>query len=439
MTTCEVNPGTAAAREFPIGRRVVAGVLLAGLLVAGAGGWAATAMLRGAVIAQGSVAVDQNLKSVQHRDGGIVSGIAVQEGDRVREGDVLIRLEDAQTRSELSIVRSQLVELSAKRARLLAERDGLDSIEFPPTLDLDGPGVATLVRGEQRLFGGNRTARETRKQQLELGIDQIDKEIAGLEAQLASKHAEVDLVAAEHERISLLSQQGLIEHARVYAIGRERAQLAGERGEVEASIARAGARAAEIRLQIIAVDETARTEAQRELSVVETQISELTDRHAAIEDRLLRTDIRSPVDGTVNELNIHTVGGVITPAEVLATIVPEGAKLQVEVRIPPVSIDQVSVDQPARLRFSAFDQRTTPEVEGKVVHVSPATARDPASGDSYYLAEIDVPDSEIARLGADALLPGMPVEVYISTEERTALSYLVKPLTDQFARALRER
>jgi HlyD family secretion protein len=426
-------------REFRTGTRIFAGAMLSVLLVAGAGGWAATAMLTGAVIAPGSVTVDQNLKSIQHRDGGIVSAIAVRPGDRVRTGDVLFRLEDAQTRAELSIVRSQLVELTAKRARLLAERDGLAAIEFPATLDLGNPAVATIVQGEQRLFDGNRAERETRKQQLELGVEQIAREIVGLEAQRDSKRVEVELVANEHQRISSLAEQGLIENARVYGIGRERARLAGERGEIDAAIARAGARAAEVRLQIIAIDETARTEAQRELSLVATQISELTDRQSAIEDRLSRTDIRSPVDGTVNELNVHTVGGVITPAEVLATVVPEGAKLQVEVRLPPVSIDQVSAGQSARLRFSAFDQRTTPELVGAVVHVSPATARDDATGESYYRAEIDVSDAEVAKLGSDPLLPGMPVEVYISTEERTALSYFVKPLTDQFSRAFRER
>jgi HlyD family secretion protein len=426
-------------REFRTGTRVVTGVTLALLLVAGAGGWASTALLSGAVIASGSVTVDQNLKSIQHRDGGIISEIAVREGDKVAAGDVLVRLEDAQTRAELSIVRSQLVELAAKQARLIAERDGLAAIEFPAMLDLTKPAISAIVQGEQRLFDGNGAQRETRKQQLELGIDQIDKEIGGLEAQRASKLVEIDLVAAEHLRISQLAEQGLIENARVYAIGRDRARLAGERGEIDASIARAGARSAEIRLQIIAIDETARTEAQRELSVVSTQISELTDRHSAIEDRLTRTDIRSPVDGTVNELNIHTVGGVITPAEVLVTIVPEGAKLQVEVRLPPASIDQVSVDRVARLRFSAFDQRTTPEIDGTVVHVSPATARDAATGESYYMAQIHVSPSEMLKLGTNALLPGMPVEVYISTEERTALSYLAKPLTDQFSRALKER
>jgi HlyD family type I secretion membrane fusion protein len=429
----------AAGREFRIGTRVFAGVTLAAVLVAGAGGWAATALLTGAVIAQGAVTVDQNLKSIQHRDGGIVSEIAVREGDMVSADQVLIRLDDAQTRAELSIVRAQLVELAVKKERLLAERDGLDAVALPAGLSRGDPDTASIIHGELRLFDGNRSERDTRKRQLELGIDQIRDEIVGLEAQREAKLAEIAFVEEEQARIAKLAEQGLIETARVYAIGRESARLLGERGEIDAAIARAGARISEIQLQIIAIDETSRTEAQRELSQVETRLSELSERHTAIEDRLSRTDIRAPIGGTVNELSIHTIGGVITPAEVLVTIVPQDAKLKVEVKLPPVSIDQVAVGQAARLRFSAFNQRTTPELVGQVVHVSPATTRDSTTGEMYYLADVEVPDAELAKLGDRGLLPGMPVEVYITTEARTALSYFVKPVTDQFARAFRER
>jgi HlyD family secretion protein len=426
-------------KTFRVGPRVIVGVTLGFLLVGGAGGWAATAQLTGAVIAQGSVTVDQNLKSIQHRDGGIVSDIAVREGDEVVQGQVLIRLEDAQTKAELSIVRSQLVELTARRARLLAERDGLEVIEFPSMADFAAAETASAVNGETRLFNGNRAHRESQKQQLELGIEQIGEEINGLEAQRSSKDDEIALLDVEHKKIKGLADKKLIEGNRVYTSDRDKARLMGERGEVGAAIARARTRIGEIRLQIISIDETARTEAQRELSLVETKLSELNDRKIAIEDRLARTDIRAPISGTVNELNVHTIGGVITPAEILVTIVPENARLKVEVRIAPVNIDQVAIGQPARLRFSAFNQRTTPELKGEVIHVSPATTRDPATGETYYLGDVHVPAAELAKLGDDQLLPGMPVEVYVTTEERTAISYLAKPLTDQFHRALRER
>lgn len=433
------KPQITEPNPFRVGPHVFIGCALGFLLIAGAGGWAATAQLSGAVIAQGSVAVDQKLKSIQHRDGGIVSNIAVKEGDFVREGQVLIRLEDAQTKAELAIVAGQLVESKARRARLLAERDILHAIEFPDELDTRDPGTAFIVNGEKRLFEGNRANRESQKQQLELGIEQIGEEIKGLEAQRTSKEEEISLLEVEHKKIKGLADNKLIEGTRVYNSERDRARLLGERGEIDAAIARAKTRMSEIRLQIISIDETARTEAQRELSDVETKLSELTERKTAIEDRLSRTDIRAPLSGTVNELNIHTIGGVISPAEVLVTIVPEDARLKVEVRLAPASIDQVAVGQPARLRFTAFNQRVTPELQGRVVHVSPATTRDRATGEAYYVGDIQVSEEELAKLGGDRLLPGMPVEVYVTTEERTAISYLAKPLSDQFTRAFRER
>ena len=433
------NRGKGDDGGFSLGPRVAAGFLLGLLLVLGVGGWAVTARLTGAVIAQGEVAVDQNLKLIQHRDGGIVSSIEIREGDHVQAGQVMVRLDDAQTRAELSIIRSQLVELAARRARLVAERDDLREIALPADLVAAAPGVASLIAGETRLFEGNRLNRESRKQQLELGIEQIGEEIAGLEAQRAAKLEEIELVEAEHQRISTLTEARLVESSRIFAIGRERTRLLGERGEIDAAIARAKTRTSEIRLQVIAIDETARTEAQRELSLVETRISELQDRRAAIEDRLTRTDIRAPISGIVNEMKIHTVGGVITPAEVLATIVPEEARLKIEVKFAPASIDQIAVGQTARLRFTAFNQRTTPELEGMMTYLAAATTRVGTTGESFYAGDIEVAPAELAKLAGLRLMPGMPVEVFVTTEERTAISYLAKPLTDQFNRAFRER
>ena len=426
-------------QPFRFGRHMAAGLSLAILLLAGIGGWAATAELTGAVIASGSVAVDQKLKSVQHRDGGIVRAIAVREGDFVEEGQVLLSLEDAQTKAELSIVRSQMIDLGARRARLLAERDGLSRIDFPQGLMAEGPEADIAMAGETRLFEGNLEHRRSQKQQLDLGIAQIDDEMAGLEAQRVSKSDEITLISAEHEKVQRLVRKQLVEHGRLYTVGRDQARLAGERGEITAAIARAGTRKNEIRIQIIAVDEQARTEAQRELGLVVTRLSELQDRRAAIEDRLSRTELRASISGVVNELKVYTVGGVVSPAEVLVTIVPDNARLTIEARISPASIDQVAAGHAARLRFSTFNQRTTPELAGTVAQISPATSRDPATGETYYLARIDVTPQELDKLGAARLLPGMPVEVFISTERRTALSYFVKPLADQFARAFRER
>ena len=426
-------------RSFGIGARVWAGLAFGVVLVAGAGGWAATAQLSGAVIAAGAVAVDQNLKSIQHRDGGIVSEIAVREGDHVAAGQVLLRLDDAQTRAELSIVRSQLIELTAKRARLLAERDGLRSIEFPRELNRSDPETSFVLNGETRLFDGNRAQRQSQRQQLELQIEQIGDEMKGLEAQQAAKEDEFPLVEAEYHKLKGLLLKGLVEGSRVYNVERERTRLIGERGGIAASLARAKTRVSEIRVQLIAIDENARTEAQRELSLVETRLSEAVNRRMASEDRLSRTDMRAPISGTINELKVHTIGGVITPAEVLATIVPEDAKLKVEVKLAPVSIDQVAIGRPVRLKFTSFNQRTTPELNGELSYVSPATARDAKTGEMHYVGHIQIGAEELSKISTGKLLPGMPVEVFLSTEERTALSYFVKPVLDQFSRAFRER
>jgi HlyD family type I secretion membrane fusion protein len=427
-------------RRFGVGSRILGGTALAFLLVAGCGGWAMTAQLSGAVIASGSVMVEDNLKTIQHRDGGIVGEIAVKEGDVVAKGQVLLRLDDAQTRAELSIVRGQLMELEARRARLRAERDGLEAIIMPSELAAAaGADLQHIVNGERRLFEGNMRHRKSQKEQLALGIDQLGEEIRGLEAQRKAKLDEVALVREEHAKIKGLADKRLIEANRVYATDREMTRLLGEQGEIDAGIARARARISEIRIQILTVDEAARTEAQRELSAVDPRITELAERRTAIEDRLSRTDIRAPIAGTVNELSVHTIGGVITPAETLVTLVPEDARLTIAAKLPPTDIDQVSLGQPARLRFSTFNQRTTPELVGTVSYVSAATSTDKATGLPYYLAHIAVDDAELKRLGNNRLLPGMPLEVFVSTDDRTAISYLAKPLVDQFQRAFTEQ
>jgi HlyD family secretion protein len=250
---------------------------------------------------------------------------------------------------------------------------------------------------------------------------------------------EIKLIETENAKVRELLRKGLIENLRLYTGGRDAAKLIGSRGEVEASIARARATMSEIRLQILAVDETARTEAQRELTEVEAKLAELRERETAVSDRLARTSIRAPISGSVNEVLVHTIGGVITPAERLITIVPENAALRIEAKIIPADIDQVAVGQPARLRFSAFNQRTTPELAGVVSFVSPATTRDTVSGDIYYVADVQIDAEEAEKLGTRKLIPGMPVEVYIETESRTAISYLTKPFVDQVSKAFREQ
>jgi HlyD family type I secretion membrane fusion protein len=426
-------------RSFRIWPRVLSGVALVALLIAGCGGWAAFAKLEGAVVTSGVVKVDQNLKEVQHRDGGIVKTLAVRHGDFVKQGQILVSLDDVQIKAELLIIRSQLGEALGRQARLIAERDNLPNIEFPAELATISTSVDTVIQGEKRLFAGNKLGRDSQKEQLELGISQTGEEINGMEARLAAKEEEIKLVGAERDKLDDLFAKKIVEYTRVYSVHRDSARILGERGEIMSSIARAKVRTSEIRLQVIAVDQNASTEAQRDLRLVDAKISELNERKLAIEDRLSRTEIRSPISGYVNELFAFTVGGVITPAARIATIVPDGVELKFEVKILPTDIDQVREGQSARVRLTAFNRTTTPELTARVNMVSPASSKDSSTGQEHYVAYVQLTEDSVFKSKEMRLVPGMPAEVFIATQERTAGSYLVKPFTDQMNRAFRER
>lgn len=421
-----------------LGGRVLFGLVLATGLLGGVGSWAVTARLSGAVIATGSVQVDENLKDVQHRDGGIVADILVRKGDVVAAGQTMFRLDDAQSRAELSILQAQLDEAEARRARLLADRDGLSEILFPDRLIADEAAFADILGGEIRLHAGNLVNRKNNRDQLELGVLQIEEEIAALNAQRDALVEEVSLVEATQKRVKELEAKRLIETARVDEVAREITQLRGRLGEIDANIARSRSRISEVQMRILAIDEVARTEAQKELGVVASRIQELTDRITAVEDRLQRTEIKAPIAGRINELSVYTVGGVITPAEVLATIVPESADLSIEVQLPTTAIDQIYLGQTARVRFSAFNHRTTPELQATVSYISPATSSTAPDMPPFYQGKVELLEGEMEKLAGLDLLPGMPVEVYLTTQEQTALAYFVRPLVDQYERALRE-
>jgi HlyD family secretion protein len=426
-------------KSFRIWPRVLLGLSFGAFLIAGCGGWAALAGLDGAVIAAGIVKVDQNLKEVQHRDGGTVKAINVRQGEFVKEGQVLITVDEVQTKAELLIVKGQLAEAVGRKARLTAERDGLPEVIFPADLKVLSPTSELIAADETRLFAGNKSARDSQKEQLRHLVGQSGEEIRGLESRLTAKNHEVELVGAERTKFIALHQKGIIPNERVFTFERDWSRVLGERGEILASIARVKARISEVTVQLIAVDQNASTEAQRELRTVDSRMSELLERKVAIEDRLSRSEIRAPIAGYVNELFIFTVGGVIAPAAKLATIVPEGADLRFEVKIAPPDIDQVRKGQEARIRLSAFNRNLTPEMKGNVAFVSPASTRDATSGQEHYIAQIQLSHDDLPQLSKLQLIPGMPVEAFIKTDERTAMSYLVKPIHDQFSRAFRER
>lgn len=439
MTAFAQTPAPTAAPGFPIAPRIVLAILALCLMFGGLGGFLVTARLNGAVIASGTVAVMDNIKTVQHRDGGTVSAILVRDGDTVAAGQVMVQIEDAQTRAELAIVRGQIVELTARKARLIAEREGLDAIRFPDGFAQTDSAEIGSAQDEERLFTGQRSHRLSQISQLEQGILQIESEIEGLTGQRAAKADEIRIVQSDLERTKSLRDRNLLEVGRLTTVERDQARLRGELSEIVSAAARAQSRINEIRLQILSINETARTDAQHELSTVQTRLAELSERRDALTDRLSRTDITAPIAGIVNELNIHTVGGVITPAEVLLTLVPVAAELNIEFRVSPAQIEQVRSGIRAKVRFPAFNQRTTPELFGTVSHLSAAPARDPVTGEPFYKGQVDIAAAEMAKLGEAPLMPGMPVEVYVQTEDRTVASYLVKPLVDQFGRAFRER
>lgn len=419
--------------------RTWTGLAVVVVLVFGIGGWAAMAKLAGAVIASGQIVVDSNSKRVQHPTGGIVGEIRVKNGDRVQEGDIVMRLDETQTRAAFGVIVSQLIELHGRKARLAAERDDASSIAFPVWLEQQGGVEVTRIRdGERRLLVARRLSAEGQKGQLRERIKQHALEVQGLTAQYQAKTTELHLVREELSRVIDMYKRNLTPITRVLAMQRDEARIGGEHGAIVSQIGRVGGQIAEIELQILNLDQTMRTDAQKELREIEGRIAELEERRITAEDQLKRVDIRAPQAGIVHELSVNTVGGVIGAAETLMQVVPVGDTMSVEVRLSPQDIDQTTFGQKAMLRFVAFNQRTTPELPGTVVRLAADLSREAQSGTTYYVARISIDEASLPRLGNLKLVPGMPVEAYIATGERTALSYLVKPVTDHMQRMFRD-
>jgi HlyD family secretion protein len=422
-------------------RHIVAIVVASMLLVVCLGGWAATTEFAGAVIAQGQVVVDSNVKKVQHLTGGIVGELRVRDGDHVKARDVVMRLDDTQTRANLAIVIKALDELTARQAREEAERDGANTIDFPQDLldRMDNPDVAKPVNGERKQFEVRRQAREGQIGQLRERITQSKEEIVGYTAQVASKDNQINWIKKELVGVNELWSKALVPYTRVTALEREKERIDGERGQLVAAIAQAKGKITETGLQILQVDQDMRSEVGKDLADIRGKISELVEKKVAAEDQLKRVDIRAPQDGMVHQLAVHTVGGVIAQGEAIMLIVPEADALDVEAKIQPQDIDQLRLGQPAVLRLAAFNQRVTPELNGVVSRISGDVSEDQKTGTRYYTIRIRVPESELARLEGLQLVPGMPVESFIQTTPRTVITYLVRPFHDQIARTFREK
>jgi HlyD family secretion protein len=419
---------------------LLGGAVLAFLLVGGIGVWASTTELSGAVLSSGTVVVESSVKKVQHLTGGIVAQLFVRDGDKVRGGDVLVRLDDTLFRASLAIVTKGLKDMTARKARLESERDGVDHIAWPTDF-LVGLGdleVAYAIDGERKLFEFRRGARAGQKMQLRQRIAQLKEEIDGQAAVQEAKAEEIELIKRELEGVRILWHKNLVQLPRLTALEREAARLKGELGQSISTTAQSRGRISEIEQQIIQIDQDLSSEVARELREVDSKLGEFIERKVAAEDQLTRVDIRTPQDGVVHQLAVHTLGGVIAPGDPIMMIVPEADQMSVQAKVAPQDIDQLHVGQPAGLRFSAFNQRTTPEITGTIRRISADVTAD-QRGQNYFTIRVSISPEEIQRLGDVRLVPGMPVEIFAKTYERTVLSYFIKPLHDQVARAFRER
>ena len=424
--------------ESQMRRRLLMGLVLTALLVGGLGGWGAVASISSAVIAPGLIVVDGHGKKVQHPTGGVIGEILVKGGSKVEAGEVVIRLDPTQTRAALGVVTSQQVQLEGRRARLAAERDQAKTVNFAKGYIESSAEAADIAESEQRLYAARISAKEGQKSQLAERIGQFRKEIEGLQSQLLAKETEVKLVTEEYERVNDMYKKQLTPITRVLTAERDVTRLQGEQGALVSNVARAKGQISETEVQIISLDQTMQSESMKELREVEARLAELAERRNAAQDQLDRIDIKAPRSGVVHELQVHTVGGVIQPAETLMTIIPSDDKLAVEVRIAPTDIDQVTIGQKATLRFSAFNQRTTPEFIGEIQQIAGDLTKEPQTGVSYYIARIAISEEHQDDVRALKLVPGMPVETFVETGSRTAISYLFKPFSDQISRAFRE-
>lgn len=433
--TTVVSPASQAIRRY-----LLASAVTIATLVVGAGGWAATANLSGAVIGTGTIVVEGSAKKIQHREGGIIGQIRVSDGSRVEAGELLIRLDDTITRANLAVITKQIDQLEARRMRLIAERDEEAKVTVPPEFSarMSEPAISEYVSAETALFTARRQTIDGQKQQLRQQISQTDQERGGLILRRDAKIEELSWIAEELKRVSSLSEQGLVQFTRLSELQRTKAQLDGERGQLISEIARAATRISETELQILQLDQDRRAEVLTEMRDIDNKLAELAEQRIAAQDQLKRIDIVAPQTGIVHELSVHTIGGVISPGETVMQIVPTDDKLVIDTKIRPADIDQVRSGQTAGLRFSAFSQRTTPEINGIVETVSADLNHNQQTGESWYSARIAIPQAERDKLGKLTLVAGMPVETFVQSGERSALSYLVKPLTDQVARAMRE-
>lgn len=441
MTTLPPDLSPEPADRWQMRRFLILGYATLAFMLVGFGAWGGLTKIAGAIVAHGSIEVEGNRQVVQHPKGGVVDTINVRDGDLVQKGDVLLELAGDDERSELFIVEGQWVEILARKARLSAERDMVDTIAFPAELlrraEAD-PKIAELMAAQQQQFEASRKVRDEEIAQLGERQAQIEKQNIGLVAVDKATRSQLDMLRQEIAVQEDLLSKGLTQLARVLALKREFAALEGEASRAEAAIAENGGKIAETAIERVRLISKAREEAIAELRDLEYREIELRERRLALIEQIDDLQLRAPVSGVVYANTADTVRGVVRPAEPVLYIVPREVRLIVRARVDTMHIDQIHVGQEAKMRFSAFDQRTTPEVWGHVAKVSADAIEDPQTRMRYYSVEVDINDDAMTQLSGLTILPGMPVEAFIQTGDRSPLGYLVKPLTDYFTKAFRE-
>lgn len=423
------------------GRKASITGLIGLLLLFGAGGaWAAITNLSGAVVTSGQITVQGNPKTIQHLDGGVVSEIAVENGSLVKQGDVVIRLDDALLKANVNIYTNRLLEAVARRNRLIAEREEALEIKWDDeTLGLLGLTPSPHInQAQQKLFETRRDTLQGEINQLGEQINQYHNQLAGVDSQKDASQSQIELLEEELEGLVILDNKGLTAKNPLRNLRRLIAELQGRIGEAESERARIENAINESEIQILQSRREFLESVLTELGQTDLEIRDMTQQFGATRTQVDRAEIRAPIDGMVHELSIFTIGGVVEQGAPLMQIIPQSGDLDVEISIEPQFVDDLFIGQPAGVRFSAFNQRTTPELSGTINSISPNTVTNRENGLTFYLAKVSVPQTELDKLGEARLLPGMPVEVFVKTKDRTPLSYLLKPLTDQINRAFRE-
>jgi HlyD family secretion protein len=426
-------------------RKSMRNTMLAGyasifLMIGGFGAWAALASLNGAIIAGATIIAESYSKRVQHQTGGIVSKILVKDGDRVTEGQALIDLDPTDAKAELTILRHSLDELLVKKARLEAQRDGSTDLKLPPSIlaQKDEPRIVEITSGQLKLLQSTSDSVKGKLDQIKQQVEQMTEQISGIDAQIESKKQQVVLIKEELAGLKKLEAKGLVPKSRILNMEREQSRFDGENGELRASKASALSRIGEVKLRALQLQEDLRTEALTELRDTDAKIGELAQREISLNSRVVRTTINAPITGTIYQMSVHTEGGVVSPGETLMLIVPEGDDLVLQAQVSPNDIDQVHTGQQARVRFPSFNSRTTPEIFGEVQQIAADVSRMDANTPPFYAVRLVLSAKELEKLGENRLKPGMNAEAYIQTTSQSPMSYLLKPLIDQFSHALRE-